>query len=61
MDEEAKRMSRLIDDLLSLSKVEVDEHLSRLRKAINKPDGQTEMPNLIRTVRGSGYALRAPH
>jgi two-component system phosphate regulon response regulator PhoB len=39
----------------------VDVHLSRLRKAINKPDGQTEMPNLIRTVRGSGYALRAPH
>ena len=36
----------------------VDVHLSRLRKAINKPDGQTEMPNLIRTVRGSGYALR---
>ena len=39
----------------------VDVHLSRLRKAINKPDGQTEMPNLIRTVRGSGYALRASH
>jgi len=38
----------------------VDVHLSRLRKAINKPDGKTEMPNLIRTVRGSGYALRAP-
>jgi len=39
----------------------VDVHLSRLRKAINQPDGRTEMPNLIRTVRGSGYALRAPH
>jgi len=39
----------------------VDVHLSRLRKAINKPDGRTKMPNLIRTVRGSGYALRAPH
>ena len=38
----------------------VDVHLSRLRKAMNKPDGQTELPNLIRTVRGSGYALRAP-
>jgi len=36
-------------------------HLSRLRKAINQPDGRTEMPNLIRTVRGSGYALRVPH
>ena len=39
----------------------VDVHLSRLRKAINKPDGRAEMPNLIRTVRGSGYALRTPH
>ena len=39
----------------------VDVHLSRLRKAINKPDGRAEMPNLIRTVRGSGYALSAPH
>ena len=38
----------------------VDVHLSRLRKAMNKPDGLTELPNLIRTVRGSGYALRAP-
>ena len=38
----------------------VDVHLSRLRKAINKPDGRTELPNLIRTVRGSGYALREP-
>ena len=38
----------------------VDVHLSRLRKAMNKPDGRTELPNLIRTVRGSGYALRAP-
>lgn len=28
----------------------VDVHLSRLRKAINKPDGRAEMPNLIRTV-----------
>lgn len=39
----------------------VDVHLSRLRKAINKPEGRAEMPNLIRTVRGSGYALRAPY
>ena len=39
----------------------VGVHLSRLRKAINKPDGRAEMPNLIRTVRGSGYALRTPH
>lgn len=38
----------------------IDVHFSRLRKLINKPDGQTELPNLIRTVRGSGYALRVP-
>ena len=39
----------------------VDVHMSRLRKAINKPfsDGE-QVANLIRTVRGSGYALRAP-
>ena len=28
MDEEAKRMNRLIDDILSLSKVETEEHIS---------------------------------
>ena len=39
----------------------VDVHMSRLRKAINKTfsDGE-QVANLIRTVRGSGYALRAP-
>ncbi len=36
----------------------VDVHMSRLRKAINKPfkDGG-QVANLIRTVRGSGYSL----
>ena len=38
----------------------VDVHLSRLRKAINNVDSKKPLPNLIRTVRGSGYALRAP-
>jgi len=39
----------------------VDVHLSRLRKAINAPtfDG-VGAPNLIHSVRGSGYALRVP-
>ena len=39
----------------------VDVHMSRLRKAINKPfsDGE-QVANLIRTVRGTGYALSAP-
>ena len=32
MDEEAKRMSRLIDDLLSLSRVEVEEHIAPTEK-----------------------------
>ena len=39
----------------------VDVHISRLRKSINGPgiDGG-EAANLIHSVRGSGYALRAP-
>ena len=39
----------------------VDVHLSRLRKAINAPlDEGVNAPNLIHSIRGSGYALRAP-
>ena len=39
----------------------VDVHVSRLRKAINVPNSQgDEAMNLIHSVRGSGYALRAP-
>ena len=39
----------------------VDVHLSRLRKAINAPlYGGVNAPNLIYSVRGSGYALRVP-
>ena len=38
----------------------VDVHLSRLRKAINRPEGvANDMPDLVRTVRGTGYALSA--
>ena len=36
----------------------VDVHLSRLRKALNQT-GDAPLPNLIRTVRGSGYALQS--
>lgn len=37
----------------------VDTHLSRLRKTLNNPVGAgKEYPNLIRTVRGTGYALQ---
>ena len=39
----------------------VDVHLSRLRKALNKASpGQSDRPDLIRTVRGSGYSLTSP-
>jgi two-component system phosphate regulon response regulator PhoB len=37
----------------------VDVHFSRLRKAINGVASDNDKrPNLIRTVRGLGYALR---
>ncbi|MEG9863044.1 MAG: response regulator [Parvularculales bacterium] len=39
----------------------VDVHLSRLRKALNKLSGAQKRPDLIRTVRGSGYALSPPN
>ena len=42
MDEEAGRMSRLIDDLLSLSRVEVMEHIV--------PDQQVDLLNMVGTV-----------
>ena len=42
MDSEAKRMARLIEDLLSLSKVEANEHVP--------PEGRVEMQDLIRDV-----------
>ena len=42
MDEEAGRMSRLIDDLLSLSRVEVDEH--------NIPDETVAVMEVLRSV-----------
>ncbi|XDZ67076.1 phosphate regulon transcriptional regulator PhoB [Alphaproteobacteria bacterium LSUCC0684] len=39
----------------------VDVHLSRLRKALNRgKSGKPDLPDLIRTVRGSGYAMSAP-
>ena len=51
----------VVDDL-DLSKMFGETTLQSIEQEVSfKPDGQTEMPNLIRTVRGSGYALRAPH
>ena len=42
MDREAKRMNRLIDDLLRLSRVEIDEHV--------RPRGQVDVVACIRNV-----------
>ena len=42
MDEEAKRMTRLIDDLLSLSRVEVDEHII--------PENRVNLAELLHSV-----------
>lgn len=42
MQEEAERMQRLISDLLSLSKIEVEEYLP--------PTDKVELPDLLRTV-----------
>ena len=42
MDSESKRMARLIDDLLSLSRVEANEHVL--------PDGQVELRALLADV-----------
>jgi two-component system, OmpR family, phosphate regulon sensor histidine kinase PhoR len=50
MDEEAKRMSRLIDDLLSLSRVEVDEHII--------PDNRVNIAELLHSV-GDSMSGRA--
>jgi len=35
----------------------IDVHMSRLRKALQRATDGNPQPNLIRTVRGSGYAL----
>ena len=38
----------------------IDVHFSRLRKALNSNKNGNNHPDIIRTVRGSGYALRLP-
>ncbi len=42
MDEEANRMSRLIDDLLSLSRVEIEEHIA--------PSGQVSVKEAVKSA-----------
>ncbi len=49
MAREAARMSRLIDDLLSLSRIELDKHV--------RPQGVLELPGLIADV-GKTLAMR---
>ena len=44
MDEESRRMTRLIDDLISLSRVEVEEHIV--------PDEQVDIDSVIANVSG---------
>ena len=55
MDEEAKRMSRLIDDLMSLSKVEADEHIV--------PDGKVFIKSLLQSTINamSNRAIKSGH
>lgn len=50
MDAEAKRMTRLIDDLLSLSRVEIDEHLP--------PTGRLNIARVLEEIAGS-LSMRA--
>ena len=38
----------------------VDVHMSRLRRALNKPKNAKSKSDIIRTVRGSGYSLCRP-
>lgn len=42
MDEQAKRMARLVEDLLSLSRIELSEHMP--------PRGRVEVPQVLQTV-----------
>ena len=38
----------------------VDVHMSRLRRALNKSKNAERKPDIIRTVRGTGYSLKRP-
>jgi two-component system phosphate regulon response regulator PhoB len=39
----------------------VDVHMSRLRRALSQsPDGEPPRPDIVRTVRGTGYGLSRP-
>jgi two-component system phosphate regulon sensor histidine kinase PhoR len=51
MHDQAGRMRRLIEDLLSLSRIELNEHI--------RPEGRVSLPNLLRDVTDSLAPLAA--
>jgi len=58
MDEEAKRMSRLINDLMSLSKVEADEHIIPEGKVFVKSTLMATINVLSNRALKSGHDIR---
>ncbi len=58
MDEESRRMSRLIDDLLSLSRVEVDEHIIPTETVPLFEVLRTVISTLDNRARGRGMSIR---
>jgi len=58
MDEEAKRMSRLINDLMSLSKVEADEHIIPEGKVFVKSQLMATINVLSNRALKSGHDIR---
>ena len=52
------RLVRIIWHSVYVEERTVDAHIGWLRKALDRA-GDGPLPNLIRTVRGSGYALQS--
>ena len=57
MEEESKRMSRLIDDLMSLSKVEVDEHIVPTGKVFIKTVLNSAIASLNDRAQRTGHKI----
>tara|TARA_B100001057_G_scaffold411457_1_gene427090 strand:+ start:422 stop:1501 length:1080 start_codon:yes stop_codon:yes gene_type:complete len=58
MEEESKRMSRLIDDLMSLSKVEVDEHIVPTGKVFIKKVLTSAIASLNDRAQRTGHKIK---
>ena len=58
MEEESKRMSRLIDDLMSLSKVEVDEHIVPKGKVFIKRVLTSAIASLNDRAQRTGHEIK---